>query len=240
MAEAVDRQTVRVFFAGQPGTGKTTALRHLFLERAPRALILDAVGEMAQLYGAAAVGLDEVLYRLRAVARRTKWRVVASLTPEEMVELAALLVPVRDARAGLCTALGGITLYSDELDTWATHNCKPAVRGLWQRGRHADLHILGACQTPSVCDRVTTGMARYIGSCQLAEPNDLAYMRRALPPHAWRQLCILEPYHAVLHDRLLGASHLIQLHRDRAPSVVCALSPLDAPPRAAARADRPY
>lgn len=225
-------QTVRTFFAGQPGTGKTTALRFLWLERAPRAIVLDAVGEMAELYGRgrSAVGLDALLRELRDVSRRGKaWRVVTSLSPEEMVELAELLVPVRDARAGLAYALGGVALFSDELDTWARHNCAPPIKGLWQRGRHARLHILGACQTPSVCDRVTTGMARYIGCCQLSEPNDLAYMRRALPAVAWQQLVDLPAFHAVLYDRMKGASHLIELHRDRAPTIVRELTPQRAP-----------
>jgi DNA helicase HerA-like ATPase len=229
--------SVRAFACGMSGSGKSTLLRQLFIERAPRVLIVDATGEWDRAGdNVTAVGLEETLVQLRAAARRKRWRLVASLDPEEVGELARLLVPAQNARAGLVRALGGCALALDETDLIAPQGAPPEIRALWQRGRHAGLSIFAATQSPALVHRIVTGQSRWLAVCRVSEPRELEYLARTLPRAAADQLERLDGFQAVLLDRDSRRSYLLELRRDAPPRIMRELTAGAAPLRALAGA----
>jgi len=200
--------SARVFAVGTTGSGKTTALRRIWLERTKRALILDVTGEWLQEKGARVVdSWPELVAELRAVAGRDHWRIVAPLDELDPVELTDLLLARGAGGLTYPGAIGGMALVVDELAEFQTQLQR--VRSLWRRGRHAGLSIFGASQTPADVARLVTGQSRWWLVCQIFEPRHVDYLARTLPGSAIAALGALKEHHSILWDTSRRAGYLL-------------------------------
>jgi hypothetical protein len=187
-------------------SGKDYLLRRLFLDRYPRALILDPLGEWPRDRG------DWRTYRVqaagelrptlaRAVRDGSRWRVYAALGGDAGPELARILVPeVLGVGSAFPLHVGGMALYSPELDQLAPTSAPPEVVGLWRRGRHVGLSIFGASQRPHGIGRIVTAMSGWLVITKTIEPRDLAYLRGFIPAPAHAEVVALPWRWAVLVD----------------------------------------
>lgn len=202
----------RVFATGATGSGKTTALRRLCIDRAPRALILDVTGEWALSADRKAWGYDSLLEALAELrrARSRRWRIAAGgIEGAELSELIELLAPAGAPARGLAAGWGGLALVLDEVDTLAPPGAPADVRALWQRGRHAGLSIYAATQRPHACHRVVTSQSQVIIVCQTHEPRDVQYLRALLPPDAFDAARQLAPHYCLVFDTARRAATLL-------------------------------
>src|SRR3954471_10760723 len=124
MAPAAPPASSRVFACGVTGSGKTRALRRLWLDRPPRALILDATGEWLSEKGARlAHDWPELIAELRRAAGRPRWRLVAPSDELDPVDLVELLLTWRAGALPYPRAVGGMALLVDELSAFAHNSC---------------------------------------------------------------------------------------------------------------------
>jgi hypothetical protein len=208
----------RVFAVGDTGTGKSYFLSRQILPRYARVLVLDVTGEMwlkrAELSGRA-VQVETTAEVVRAVQRlaplRNPWRIYAALTEAEAVKLCAVLVPERIATApSLSRAVGGLAVYCDELEVLASHSAPPVVSGLWNRGRHVSLTVIGATQYPASVKPLVRGASRLFIVGQLSDPNAVEYLRRAgFPEKVMGWIEGLEFQNLVLFDKRVRRGWLL-------------------------------
>jgi hypothetical protein len=210
MAPAAPPASSRVFACGVTGSGKTSALRRLWLERSPRALILDATGEWLSDKGARlAHDWSELLAELRRAANRARWRIVAPAEQLDPAQVIELLLARGGAGVPYPRAVGGMALLVDELSAFAHNSCSHRVTAGWTRGRHAGLTILGASQFPAQVARAVTSQSEWWLVYSMHEPGDVAYLARALPPAVMQAHGALEQYHAVLWSTVRRAGWLL-------------------------------
>jgi hypothetical protein len=220
--------SLRATVVGQSGSGKTVLLRELFVRRAARVITVDITGEWFTERGTTPVGdFAELVTQLRRLAGRASWHLVVPFDPAEREQLAALLIGESGAgrASALSLALGGVALNCDELADFADQAAPPLVRALWQRGRHAGLSIFGASQRPAQVNRIVTANSQWLGICRVAEPLDLAYVRRATAPAVVAQLEQLPPYGAVLWDNVARRGYVLNAKRERVRDVGAAAPP---------------
>jgi DNA helicase HerA-like ATPase len=202
----------RVFAVGDTGTGKSYFLSRQILPKYPRVIVLDVTGEMwqqrADVPGGAVVQVETALEVAQAVGRLARngtrtWRVYAPLSAPEVVRLCSALVPERIATApSLARAVGGLALYCDELELLAPHAAPPIIAGLWNRGRHVGLSVIGATQYPTSVKPLVRGASRLFVVGQLGDPNAVDYLRHAgFPPLVMQWIERLEFQHLVLFDK---------------------------------------
>lgn len=209
--------TERVIACGVTESGKDYLLKRLFLNRCPRSLVLDMVGEFTterppggRLYFARS--LEELRAQLKRAAREgPRWRVVAAIGPEQARDVARLLVPPVLERDGGAFPLyvGGMALQCSELDLFAPTNAHADVAGLWRRGRHVGLSVFGASQRPHGIARIVTAMSGWVLVTKTQEPADLKYLSDFLPSSAMREVEALRWRWAVLVDKRRGAWYLL-------------------------------
>lgn len=220
----------RVLAVGDTGTGKSYFLSRQILPRYARVIVLDVTGEMwlkrAEL-GGRAVQVEtaaEVVRAVQALAPvRTPWRIYTALTEAETIKLCEVLVPERIATApSLSRAVGGLAVYCDELEVLAAHNAPPIVGGLWNRGRHVSLTIIGATQYPASVKPLVRGASRLFIVGQLSDPNAVDYLRRAgFPEIVMQWVESLEFQRLVLFDKRVRRGWLL----DRSHNAIADFSP---------------
>jgi hypothetical protein len=191
--------SVRVVACGMTESGKDYWLKRLYLERCPRALMLDPLGEYIadKRVGFRVYEAESLADVRRALARAAKegprWRVVARIDAQHSAAVARLLVPpVIRAGGAFPQHVGGMGLYCSELDLFAPTAADPDVVGLWRRGRHVGLSIYGASQRPHGISRMVTAMSGWLVVCQTHEPKDVAYLGECLPSDAMEEVNRLE------------------------------------------------
>jgi len=208
----------RVFAVGDTGTGKSYFLSRRILPRYARVIVLDVTGEMwlkRSELGGRVILVETAAEVVRAVQRlapsRGAWRIYAALTEAETVKLCAALVPERIATApSLSRAVGGLALYCDELETVAGHSSDAVVNGLWNRGRHVSLTVIGATQYPASVKPLVRGASRLFIVGQLGDPNAVDYLRRAgFPDKVMGWIERLEFQHLVLFDKRVRRGWLL-------------------------------
>lgn len=205
----------RAIAVGMTRSGKTYTLRRIFIDRYPRVLVNDRIGEWKDWKGAHhAVGLDETLALLEAAAKRRTWRIVTSgLEEEELASLARLLVPPGGPYTGYAYAVGGMALALDEADETARQGAAREVLAMWNRGRHAGLSIFAATQRPSGVARIVTAMSRWVIVCQLGEPADLRYLQATLSADAYAAAESLPWHYTIMWDRQNRLGYLLNESR---------------------------
>lgn len=184
----------------------------MWLERSPRALILDVTGEWLSEKGArVAPDWPTLLAELRRAANRERWRIVAPADKLEPSQIVELLLARGGAGAGLPypRAVGGMALLIDELSAFAHNSCSHRITAAWTRGRHAGLSILGASQFPAQVARAVTSQSEWWVIYPMHEPADVAYLARALPPAVMAAHGALEQYHAILWSTVRRAGWLL-------------------------------
>jgi hypothetical protein len=187
---------------GRTGSGKTMWMWRRWLARAPRALIIDQTGEWKKLepHARFAHGLADTLRALREVSSRSHWRVVAYLGTAELYRLIDVLIPVPNISASPVVALGGFTLYLDEVDLVVPINAPESARSINRRSRHARLSVLSATQRISNVSKEITSMCDFIGIMAIHEPACMDYLESLMGRDnlsratTWAQ----SPYHVAL------------------------------------------
>lgn len=182
---ALVRKNEIVFVSGRTGTGKSQLLYDLFVSRAPRVLSLDVNGEVAERNPDAieARGWTRVVAALRAVAPYPQWHIAAVIEEEHFDDLVNLLIPpmMADDQTGYARAVGGMALECGELDVLApVHSASRTVTGMWRRARHNRLSIFGGTQRTNEVARVCSSQAHHIIAFAQNEPNDIAYLAKAI------------------------------------------------------------
>ena len=174
--------SVRGCVVGRTGSGKTYYLWRAWLAHAPRAIIIDQTGEWRRFepHARFAFGFSDTLAGLREVARRPAWRVVATLSNQELYQLIDVLIPVPNIVASPVLALGGVTLYLDEVDLVIPSVAPDSARSINRRSRHAGLSVLSATQRISNVSKEVTSMADFLGILALHEPADVDYLESLL------------------------------------------------------------
>lgn len=176
--------TERVFACGVTESGKTEFLIRRFLPRVSRLLVVDQTGEWAERepHAPYAFGYEDTVRQLGALSTRDRWRLIASLEQDEMIELTErLLVPIPNPRTGLPAAIGGMGILLDEVDVLCPAGRAPVpLTHLWRRGRHVGLSVYAATQRPANVSKEATAMCRYIAVLRTSEANDVDYLARRM------------------------------------------------------------
>jgi hypothetical protein len=208
----------RVTVAGQTESGKTEFLLRHFLSsgRVPRLLIVDRTGEWfkREPMAPSAIGLADTVRVLDDLARRPRWRVITSLSNEEIETLGGALVGIPDVTKGYAYNVGGMGLMLSEVELLVPITGAPEeLRSLWRRGSHAGLSIYADAQRVSNLSKEVTSQCRWLAFLALYEPADLDYLRKQLgsimAPKVvqWIQRT---QYAAALFDQRRRVCHLVK------------------------------
>jgi len=171
---------------GRSGSGKTVWLWRRWMSQAPRVLIVDQTGEWKTKEPGArfAYGYAQTLAALREMTSRSHWRIVAYLSADEVYRLIDVLIPSPNIDESPVIAMGGMTMYLDEVDlVIPVGNAPESARSLYRRSRHASLSVLSATQAISNVSKEVTRQCDFIGILAVHEPADVEYLR-ALLGHA--------------------------------------------------------
>lgn len=189
--------STRALACGVTESGKSYLLRRLFVDRWPRLLVLDPLGEYSardtaplgsKFYEASTL---QELRRALALAVRQghRWRVVARLAPAELEPVGRLLVPETFDRSHCFAAhVGGLAVVCEEMDVLAPTNAPAWVESLLRRGRHVGVSVFAASQRPHGISPIVRSMVGFIVCTSMHEPRDLAWMEQVLPPPAFAEL----------------------------------------------------
>jgi len=209
----------RVIACGQSESGKTEFLLRHFLTAsrtkcAERQLVVDRTGEWfeREKYAPTATGLADTVRLLDDYATRKRWRIIVSLSNEEVEQLGAVLVGIPDVRKGYSYNVGGMALVVSEVDLLVPFaNAPEELRSLWRRGSHAGLSIYADTQRPSNVSKEATSQCRWMCYLALYEPADLEYIRKQAGMMAPEMVAWIQgtQYAAALFDQRRRACHLI-------------------------------
>lgn len=210
----------RVTAACATECGKTEFLRRHFLtgQRAARLLVVDRTGEWFEKepHAPSAVGLQPTIRLLDEYAHKSRWRIITSLSNEEVEQLGGALVGIPDTRDGYAFNVGGMGLYLPEVELLVPMTgASEALRSLWRRGSHAGLSIYADAQRVSNLSKEVTSQCRWMVFLHLDEPADIKYLydslgsRMAPPVVKWIQGT---RYAAALFDKRRRVVHLIDPH----------------------------
>lgn len=207
----------RATVAGQTESGKTEFLIRHFLSgsRVPRLLIVDRTGEWLarEPQAPTALGLADTVRLLDEYANKSRWRIITSLSNDEVMQLGKALVGIPDVNKGFSYNVGGMALALSEVDLLVPIASAPEeLRSLWRRGSHAGLSIFADTQRPSNVSKETTSQCRWLVFLALYEPSDVEYVRKQLggimAPQAIRWIQGTR-YAAALFDQRRRVCHLI-------------------------------
>jgi hypothetical protein len=153
---------------------------------------------------------------LDELAKKKQWRLIVSLSNEEVGQLANALVGIPDVSKGYSYNVGGMGLVVSEVDLLVpVSGASEAMRSLWRRGSHAGLSIYADTQRPANVSKETTSQCRWHAFLALYERNDVKYIIEELganmAPRAigWVQQT---QYAAALFDRRRRVCHLVDPH----------------------------
>ncbi len=174
----VPAKSVRIFVAGNSGTGKTTFAKEAILSRFPRAIIIDMTGEWEGEVDAEALNVSELQRAVKQLAReRGKWKVSIALDPDELPMLVQWLIPVPRIADSPVRHLGGAVILVDEVDLLAPQGtAKEPIRTLYRRSRHAGLSVVSTTQRPANVSREVSAQSTHAAALRLSEPRDVEYM----------------------------------------------------------------
>lgn len=178
------RPSSRIFLAGATGAGKSTVLRDYLLPTAPRALLLDQLGECWTWPGVVVTRTtQEAITRLAQDHRRVV--LTARDRDTEWAALAAALLPEHPETPNLGDACGGLTVICGEAAMIAPNgNLDPAWADVWVRSRHVGLSLWAASQRPQQVDRIVTSQSDVIIACQLYGARERLYLTEEIPEAA--------------------------------------------------------
>lgn len=180
-ADGLPPASVRVFVAGNSGSGKTTLADRMYLQRAPRVIYLDMTGEWEHRADAVAYSARDVVQHVRALAGRGRWRIAASIGPDELEGLVNYLIPVPDLQRSPVRALGGCVLLVDEVDLFAPQGtASEPIRTLYRRSRHVGLTVVSTTQRPANVSREVSAQSTHAVALHLSEPRDIDYITRLM------------------------------------------------------------
>lgn len=206
----------RVFACGVTGSGKTEFLARRFLPRAPRLLIVDQTGEWAdrEKYAPYCFGYEDTVSVLGEHAGKDRWRIICSVTPAEVSQLATrMLVPSPRPRDGFAASVGGMAVLLDEVDILTPNGRAPAeLTHLWRRGRHVGLSVYAATQRPANVSKEVTAQCRWICVLRQHEVRDIKYLSDLIGADVIGHVMPVVnrvPYSVLLWDSQLRAGYIL-------------------------------
>jgi hypothetical protein len=201
--------SLRGCVVGRSGSGKTVWMWRRWLARAPRALIVDQTGEWRALEPNArfAFGLTDTIRALHEVAHRHAWRIVATLSNEELYALIDLLIPIPNIAASPAIKLGGFVLYLDEVDLVIPTVAPESARSINRRSRHAGLSVLSATHRISNVSKELTSMCDFVAVMAVHEPACMDYLESLMGREKMRAAITWaqQPFHVAVYRPAQGA-----------------------------------
>ena len=168
--------TIRVFIAGNSGSGKTTGAWRWYMSRMPRVLVIDQIGEWEERVDFATNSLGDVVTTMQMLRNQSKWTIAYSLSDGRFVDLVRWLIPRPNVEGSPSIAVGGMTLVIDEADLLAPTGAPEEVRTLYRRSRHVGLSIISATQRPANVSREVSAQSTHVLAYRLREPRDRDYI----------------------------------------------------------------
>ena len=227
--------TVRVFLAGDSGSGKSTRAHQMYLAKMPRIIVLDTLGEWAEFQlpnghtaraDAIVVGVSDLVDAVRARASRGRFFLSVYLDGDgEFEELIDWLVPLGDKSQSPALIMGGCGLLVDEVDVYARNQGAPPkeIRTLYRRSRHVGLSVFSATQRPGNVSKEVTAQSTHIIAHRLHEPADRDYITNVMrwsreEESQWMEWVRRHPHGAMWKEMSTG--HQLQLPESGPPRVV--------------------
>jgi len=175
---------VKLIF-GKRGSGKSF-LNQKLVEKTPRLLIFDTLGEYSQ--GVVCNSVKELADFWERHYSGNFRIIYRPLKPQDEIETIA----------GLVWSCGNITFAVEEIDCF----CGPLLIGdnfsqIIQRGRHKNIELIGVTQRPFGINRLLTSQAKEIYIFNTNEPRDREYLRTLLGEGIDARLDALKQYEYV-------------------------------------------
>jgi hypothetical protein len=191
MSRLVDGRAVLV--AGSTGSGKTAwTMRQV--ERAPRLLVWDALGEWAraQRVQFAAMTLSCLGQEIKRASKHQSIAYCGPVSREHFAVFCKL--------AWLWLRMGQGTLVVEELADVTTPGKAPQAWGeICRKGRHVGAAVYAITQRPAESDKTIVGNAAAIHTGLMAFPRDRAYMAECLDVPA-AEVAALQPLQWIERD----------------------------------------
>jgi hypothetical protein len=171
------KQAARVFIVGISGSGKTTGAYKWYIEKAPRVLIVDQIGEWEGRVYETANTLPEVYAAIESARKEKKWRIAYTNMDNRLHDLLRWLLPLPNVDRSPVLAMNGMVLMLDEVDLIApTGGAPEVIRNLYRRSRHVRLSIVSATQRPANVLREVSAQSTQVLAYRLTEPRDRDYL----------------------------------------------------------------
>lgn len=193
------RVSFAAFACGKRGSGKSFLLAR-YAGKFPRRIIVDPMGEYAELSGAMTCqSLSQTLDALEVAASQPEWIVVTCIDAKDVARLCGALAPVGSFEGGYSRAVGGVLVEHGEVDTIAPNNAgiRPEIRNIFQRGRHYLVSTAVGTQRPRDVHRVVTSQVDVMCLFRQHELRDLDYIARTTSEPVSKIVRSLEQYHHV-------------------------------------------
>lgn len=206
-----DGKNFVLFATGATGTGKT----HLTAElgrRFPRRLIFDSMGELGDVPAAVETWtLGETLRELQRAATRSRWAIVARLTPADAVTVINCVAPPGSLpQNSYSYKVGGICMEHSECSLIAPPHSgiDAGVMGAISYGRHFRISALLAARRPTEVNKIVTSQAHVIAAFQQHEPRDIEYLESTVQRGISEYIGKLREYE---HVRLLTRARRLDI-----------------------------
>lgn len=199
----------RVFIAGISGAGKSTAGWRIWLQPAPRHLLIDYTGEWARHAHVTTYTPGATVDAIRRLAHQGRWTIAAALDPDDdLPELVQWMVPLPDLTRSPIRTLGGVTMLLDEVDVAAPPgSLRPHIRTLFRRSRHVGLSLVTATQRPEAVSREVTSQSQDVLAMMVVERAAYDYLRAVaqIDPGTLRAWTAQHPHGGLYVNRTTGA-----------------------------------
>lgn len=172
-------ESIRVFLAGDSGSGKSTRAWEHYLAHQPRVIMFDMMGEWVDYADAVAYSIPETVDAIRHLAgERGTFKIAVLVDPSEMATLVDWMIPLHKVRESPVIKMGGAMLLVDEVDLVAGNRGEPPehIRTLYRRSRHAGLSVVSTTQRPANVNKEVTAQCAHIWALRLSEPRDRDYI----------------------------------------------------------------
>jgi hypothetical protein len=206
-----DAKNFVLFATGATGTGKT----HLTADigrRFPRRLIFDSMGELGDIPAAVSVWtLADTLAELRKAAQRSRWAIVARLSPADTITVMNCIAPAGSLPEDSFTyKVGGVCIEHSECSLIAPPHTgiDAGVMGAISYGRHFKISALLAARRPTEVNKIVTSQAHVIAAFQQHEPRDIDYLESTVRRGIGEYIAKLREYEYV---RLLTRARTLSI-----------------------------
>lgn len=171
-------QNTVISVMGGKGSGKSTLVKEI-VDEAPRVIVFDTMGEYNSRRDKPIESHEGALSELGRIQHESRFRVVLRLVDDEQA-LSAMRVAYDVGKPGKPTLI-----VVEETSFYCSPNHLPPELARFVRyGRHQSLDQIYVSRRPAEIHRDLTAQSDIIVSFRQHEPNDIAYLIRAMGPEA--------------------------------------------------------